>query len=149
LNQWPRLTRAAAGGRLVQSLRPDATMPSAALTRPLNAATTALLAGLIAAATALAGPGDARAAEPIGANYLCKGTFDATEVRALFFNNPPSEVILLTGTEGASRLLQQRSGSGARYADGDEVFWIKGDRASWQRGKARALDCEVRPTPAR
>ena len=123
-------------------------MSSAASNQRPHAVTTALLAGLITAATALTAPAAVRAEEPIQANYLCKGRFDATEVRALFFNSPPSEAILLTGTEGASRLLQQRSGSGARYADGDEVFWIKGDRASWQRGKARALDCEVQPAPA-
>lgn len=124
-------------------------MLSAAPNHPPHAAATALLAGLITAAAALAAPAGVRAAEPIRSDYLCKGRFDATEVRALFFNNPPSEVILLTGTEGASRLLQQRSGSGARYADGDEVFWIKGDRASWQRGKTRLLDCEVRPAAVR
>lgn len=124
-------------------------MPSAAPIHPLNVAATALLSTLIAAAAELASPAGALAEEPIRANYLCKGTFDATEVRALFFNSPPSEVILLTGTEGASRLPQRRSASGARYADGDEVFWVKGDRASWQRGKARALDCETQPAAGR
>ncbi|MEB3172451.1 MAG: MliC family protein [Cyanobacteriota bacterium] len=88
-------------------------------------------------------PPHARAEEPIRVTYLCTGTFDASEVRALFFNAAPSEVILLTGTEGASRLLQQRAANGARYADGDEVFWVKGDQASWQRGKARALQCRT------
>ncbi|MEB3234949.1 MAG: MliC family protein [Cyanobacteriota bacterium] len=85
----------------------------------------------------------ARAEEPIRANYLCSGRFDATEVRALFFNGQPSEVVLLSGSEGASRLLQQPSGSGARYGDDNEQFWIKGDQASWQRGRARTLQCKL------
>ena len=107
---------------------------------PGRAALTALLAA--AAALVATAPG-AQAEEPIRATYRCVGLFDATEVRALFFKGAPSEVVLLTGSAGASRLPQQRSGSGARYADGDEVFWIKGDRATWQRGQARALQCTV------
>lgn len=88
----------------------------------------------------------ARAEEPIRATYQCRGAFDATEVRALFFNNSPSEVVLLTGSEGASRLLQQRSASGARYGDGAEEFWIKGDQATWRRSSARVLSCQVSST---
>jgi len=109
---------------------------------PWRAAAT--LIGLTAATSALiSAPRSVQAEEPMRATYLCSGTFDASEVRALFFNAAPSEAVLLTGTEGASRLLQQRSGSGARYADGDEVFWVKGDQATWRRGKARVLQCRT------
>jgi membrane-bound inhibitor of C-type lysozyme len=104
---------------------------------------TARSALLAAAASLLAASMGARAEEPTRATYLCVGTFDATEVRALFFSGPPGEVVLLTGTEGASRLLQQPAASGARYADGTEVFWVKGDQASWQRGRGRTLQCSV------
>lgn len=97
----------------------------------------------MAATAALATAGASQAEDAIRARYLCKGQFDATEVTALFFNGRPSEVVLLTGSEGASRLLQGPSGSGARYSQGNEVFWIKGNQATWQRGKARALQCEV------
>ena len=111
---------------------------------PAHWGAAATLIGLAAAAgTLISAPRSVQAEEPIRATYLCTGTFDASEVRALFFNAAPSEVVLLTGTEGASRLLQQHSGSGARYADGDEEFWVKGDQATWQRGKARALQCRT------
>jgi membrane-bound inhibitor of C-type lysozyme len=45
-------------------------------------------------------------------------------------------VVLLNenGQAGAVRLLQQRSGSGARYGDGSQTFWVKGDTATYQRG---------------
>lgn len=101
----------------------------------------------MAAAAALATTGRGQAEDAIRVRYLCKGQFDATEVTALFFNGRPSEVVLLTGSEGASRLLQGASGSGARYSQGDAVFWIKGDQATWQQGRARALQCEVSSGP--
>lgn len=102
-----------------------------------------LIAALLAASATVATTGAGQAEGAIRTRYLCKGQFDATEVTALFFNNRPSEVVLLTGSEGATRLLQGPSGSGARYSQGDDVFWIKGDQATWQQGRARALQCEV------
>ena len=101
----------------------------------------ALIAGLFAVA------GPAHAEEAIRADYLCKGRFDATAVTAFFFNQSPSEVVLVMG-EGARRLPQAMSASGARYASGTETFWIKGDSATWQLGKAPASSCNVKP-PAR
>ncbi len=95
----------------------------------------ALLAALPAAAWAEAG---------IRADYLCKGRFDASAITAFFFNGTPSAVVLLEG-EGATRLLQTVSASGARYSDGEQSFWLKGDRATWQMGQGPARSCEPRP----
>ena len=104
--------------------------------------------GLAVVGVVLAGAaGSARAEEAVRADYLCKGRFDATPVTAFFFNQSPSEVVLVVG-EGARRLPQAMSASGARYASGTETFWIKGDSATWQLGKAPAYSCDVKP-PAR
>ena len=99
----------------------------------------ALVAGLIAAL-----PADSWAEAGIRADYLCKGRFDASELTAVFFKGTPSAVVLLEG-EGATLLPQTISASGARYSDGDQSFWVKGDRASWQQGQAPARACEPRP----
>lgn len=101
------------------------------------------IASLVAATAALTATGSGQAEEAIRVRYLCKGAFDASDVTALFFNERPSAVVLLTGSQGATRLPQGPSGSGARYSQGDEVFWIKGDQATWQRGRARPLQCTV------
>lgn len=97
---------------------------------------------LVAAVLALSPP--LAWAEPgIRADYLCKGRFDATELTAFFFNDSPSAVVLLVG-EGAARLPQVISASGARYSDGRQTFWVKGELASWQQGEAPAYACEPR-----
>ena len=98
----------------------------------------ALAAGLIAALPAVAW-----AEVGIRADYLCKGRFDASELTVFFFKGTPSAVVLLEG-EGATRLPQTVSASGARYSDSDQSFWVKGDRASWQQGQAPARACEPR-----
>ena len=116
-------------------------------TRRGTTAPRTLIASLLAASATLMTTGTGQAEEAIRVRYLCKGQFDATEVTALFFKGRPSEVVLLSGSEGASRLLQGASGSGARYSQGDTVFWIKGDQATWQQGRARALHCEVSSGP--
>ena len=84
--------------------------------------------------------------QAIRASYLCRGRFDAVELTALFFNHDPSEVILLAG-ETATRLPQQLSASGSRYADGAQEFWIKGSAASWRLGAnpAAAMTCRTQP----
>lgn len=106
-----------------------------------------VLAGLAAVAgVLLPAGGPARADEGIRAEYLCKGRFDATAVTAFFFNEAPSAVVLLVG-ESARRLPQAMSASGARYASGEESFWIKGDTATWQLGKAPAYSCDAVTTP--
>jgi membrane-bound inhibitor of C-type lysozyme len=102
----------------------------------LGAAAVALGASIAAARVVRAEPG-------IRADYLCKGRFDAAELTAFFFNAAPSAVVLLVG-EGATRLPQAISASGARYSDGRQTFWVKGDRASWQQGEAPAYACEPR-----
>lgn len=91
-------------------------------------------------ATALAAP--LRAEPAIRAEYLCKGRFDAVPVTALFFKGQPSELVLLEG-QTALRLPQALSASGARYSDGQQTFWVKGDQASWQRGQAPAYACDA------
>lgn len=103
--------------------------------------------GLAIAGVLLVGAGAGRADEAIRADYLCKGRFDATPVTAFFFNQTPREVVLVVG-ESARRLPQAMSASGARYASGTENFWLKGDSATWQLGKAPAYQCNVK-TPAR
>jgi membrane-bound inhibitor of C-type lysozyme len=102
------------------------------------------MAGLVAAALLVALPAGAWAEAGIRADYLCKGRFDASAVTAFFFNDTPRAVVLLEG-EGATRLPQAISASGARYSDGTQSFWVKGDRASWERGQAPARSCEPRP----
>ena len=106
-----------------------------------------LFAGMALAAALLPGLAPARADEGIRADYLCKGRFDATRVTAFFFNEAPSAVVLLVG-ESARRLPQAMAASGARYASGEESFWIKGDTATWQLGKAPAYTCDTVATPA-
>jgi membrane-bound inhibitor of C-type lysozyme len=110
-------------------------LPEKVLSDPAHAARHALLAALPAAAWAEAG---------LRTDYLCKGRFDASAVTAFFFNGTPSAVVLLEG-EGATRLPRAVSASGARYSDGEQSFWVKGDRASWQQGQAPARSCEPRP----
>ncbi len=89
-------------------------------------------------------PTAARADEAIRATYRCLGRFDAVDVTALFFNRPPSELVLLVG-ETATRLPLQRSADGGRYAAGDQEFWIKGDRATWRIGQAPPMTCGPKP----
>lgn len=69
-------------------------------------------------------------------DYSCHGPSGHRAITALLFNQPPAEVILLkeNGQAGAVRLLQQPAASGARYSDGDQTFWIKGDTATYTRG---------------
>lgn len=105
------------------------------------------LLGVVLAAALLPGLAPTRADEAIRADYLCKGRFDATRVTAFFFNAAPSAVVLLVG-ESARRLPQAMGASGARYASGEESFWIKGDSATWQLGKAPAYACDIVTTPA-
>ena len=76
------------------------------------------------------------------ATFRCLGRFDAVEATALFFNREPAELVLLVG-ETATRLPRVLAASGVRYGAADQVFWIKGDRASWSLGKAPAMACQV------
>lgn len=102
----------------------------------------ALGLGLPAGLAAPPPPASQEAEQAIRASYLCRGRFDATELTALFFNRDPAEVVLLVG-ETATRLPRQLSGSGSRYAEGDQEFWIKGEQASWRLGAhpATVLRC--------
>lgn len=102
-------------------------------------------AGIALLVVALPGQGvqAQEAEEAIRAEYRCKGRFDAVDVTALFFRQEPAEVILLVG-ETATRLQQLPAASGARYGGGNQIFWIKGDRATWGIGAAAAMPCESR-----
>ena len=111
------------------------------------AAALLLAGGVAAVASRPAVAQSAQPAEPeaaIRATYRCLGRFDAVDLTALFFNRPPSEVVLLVG-EMATRLPLQRSADGGRYAAGDQEFWIKGDRATWRIGQAPPMACGPQP----
>ena len=97
-----------------------------------------------AAATATATAETKEPEQAIRATYRCLGRFDAVDVTALFFNRPPSELVLLVG-ETATRLPQQLAADGGRYAAGDQEFWIKGDRATWRIGQAPSMACGPKP----
>ncbi len=113
-----------------------------------KAALRGIALGVALVAAVLSGVGPARADEGIRAEYSCKGRFDATAVTAFFFNQAPSAVVLLVG-ESARRLPQAMGASGARYASGEESFWIKGDTATWQLGATPAYVCESVSPPGR
>jgi membrane-bound inhibitor of C-type lysozyme len=102
----------------------------------LTRALAALSAGVAITSLGLITPQVAVAEEPAHVvHYACRGAFDVRSIWALFFHQQPAEVILIhAGTHSGDRLLQRRSASGARYGDGDQEFWIKGDTATWQRG---------------
>ncbi|WP_152669468.1 MliC family protein [Synechococcus sp. GFB01] len=85
--------------------------------------------------------GAARAEPGIRAEYRCGEGPDAERVTVFFFNQTPSAAVLLTGRQ-ATRLAITHTASGARYGDAEQSFWVKGDRALWERGQAPALRCE-------
>ena len=62
---------------------------------------------------------------------------------ALFFNAEPAAVVLLEA-DAATRLPQQRSASGARYGDGQQEFWVKGQQARWSRPGMAVYACGPR-----
>ncbi len=122
-------------------------MQTVAATVPLTGALASLCAGLVITSLVPITPQGALAEEPAQVvRYACHGEFDVRSIWALFFHQQPAEVILIhAGTHSGDRLLQRRSGSGARYGDGDQTFWIKGDTATWQRGgtyQCKALETE-------
>jgi membrane-bound inhibitor of C-type lysozyme len=99
----------------------------------------AALGTLLLAAEALAEPA-------IRAQYRCGGSgIRPIEVTALFFPSEPRQVVLIEGT-AANRLLQAPSGSGARYSDGQQEFWVRGQQAHWLRdlsNQKAPLHCTV------
>jgi membrane-bound inhibitor of C-type lysozyme len=105
-------------------------------------------AGLAGALALLPAAQAAESELAIRAAYRCLGRFDAVDVTALFFNRPPAAVVLLVG-ETATRLPQAPAASGARYADGNQSFWIKGDQASWSIGGGPPMRCGPTPEPRR
>ena len=72
-------------------------------------------------------------------------TCDAGETIAAVFHNGPQSSVELTLSDGRKLTLPQvLSGSGARYANGDEsfVFWNKGNTAFIvENGKTTYSDC--------
>ena len=117
-----------------------------AATAPLKGALASLCAGLAITTLAPITPQGVLAEEPAHVvRYACQGEFDVRSIWALFFQQQPAEVVLIhAGTHSGDRLLQRRSASGARYSDGDQVFWIKGETATWQRGGT--YQCKVLET---
>ena len=121
------------------------------LIHPLRKTATALVAVMTATAAAQLPAERAQTEELLSerrVNYSCHGEFDFREVTALFFNQTAAEVILLFSGDaryGAVRLPQQRSASGARYSDGRETFWVKGDTATYMRGGS--YQCKVSTAP--
>lgn len=85
--------------------------------------------------------GAARAEPGIRADYRCGGSPGAERLTVFFFNQAPSAAVLLVGRE-ATRLPRTVTASGARYNDAEQSFWIKGDRATWERGQSPTLACE-------
>ena len=51
------------------------------------------------------------------------------------------EAAILTLPDRELRLPQVRSGSGARYSDGETTFWIKGESATLEIGGKTYADC--------
>ena len=99
------LTARSDGGRI--ELSDGVTRASDQLPQPPNALVAALFALVVTPALALCTPARVLAMEPVGqGRYRCHGEFDAVEVRALFFNKPPSEVIQLYR---AAELTDQQS----------------------------------------
>ena len=45
--------------------------------------------------------------------------------------------------EGARKLPQVESASGAKYSDGSITFWNKGEAATWERTGTSAVDCRL------
>ena len=87
-------------------------------------------------------PVTAQAQQAIRAQFRCLGRFDAVDVTALFFNQPPAELLLLEG-QTATRLAQLPSADGGRYGGGGQEFWVRGDRARWSRGTSAVMQCQA------
>lgn len=72
-------------------------------------------------------------------------------VTALFFRAEPPAVVLLQGEDlqgvAATRLRLRRSGSGARYAEAGQEFWVKGGQAWWRRDADGIDNCNVQGGP--
>lgn len=98
------------------------------------------LAGLSLLATM---PVAVQAQTGIRADYRCHGRFDAVDITAFFFNQAPSELVLVEG-QSAIRLPQLPSADGGRYGAAGQVFWITGDRARWIRAKGVEMPCQSR-----
>ncbi|MET0430346.1 MAG: MliC family protein [Microvirga sp.] len=73
---------------------------------------------------------------PVTARYACS---DGSRLTALFA--PPgaagaSVLLRRPGSRRPTRLPQVLSADGGRYAAGDQEFWIKGNAATYTRGRA-------------
>lgn len=86
----------------------------------------------------------AMAENTIKASFACDG---GKAVNAVFVNGPSNRVKLSLSDGRTLSLQQVRSGSGARYANGDGsvVFWNKGDMAFIEEGGKNTYDgCVVK-----
>jgi len=98
------------------------------------------LLGTFAVATA-ASAQTAPIAHEIHARFACA---EGKSIDATFVNGTASSATLTLSDGRKLSLPQARSGSGARYANGDEsfVFWNKGDTAFIEEdGKTTYADC--------
>lgn len=51
--------------------------------------------------------------------------------------------VQLQSIDGDRTLIQGVSASGARFTDGRMVFWVRGRKATWDKGDGTRLDCRV------
>jgi len=68
--------------------------------------------------------------------YACSGT----ELVAVTFEDG---YVRMQTVDGDITLLQGISASGARFTNGKMVFWVKGRRATWDKGTGKLLKCRV------
>ncbi len=85
--------------------------------------------------------------EPV--QYTCSsGKHDY--LTAIFYNQTALPAVVLTGNTGKDSwqytLVLTPSGSGAKFAGPDMVFWTKGSEAMIEQGESAPLQCKKMPT---
>ena len=103
--------------------------------------------GSAVAALAAQPPEPAASAAEVGRTFVydCAGDLSFT------VRTGPGEMALWAPRSLGGQYLVlslARSGSGARYSEGDTVFWSKGDVATIELGGQRYLDCKSNPRKA-
>jgi putative lipoprotein len=110
--------------------------PAAALARPIDP--------LAAAPAAQAREAGAAAAPEVGRTFV----FDCDGDLSFAVRTGPGEMALWAPKSLGGRyqvLSLTRSASGARYAEGDTVFWSKGELATIEYAGQRYVDCRSNP----
>lgn len=72
--------------------------------------------------------------------FVCDGL--EAPVSAVFITTE-EPLAVLTSRDEIDVLASERSGSGAKYSDGQTVFWTKGDMASWTDADGHEYACKV------